>query len=127
VSDAQEIMPVPVHLVADDTKQQHLPPHMDVRTYTIVITAANPVPEVLPQDRTREYAVLQALDNQVVLCSTKADAQQPGNSVVGLPNPAGAVLATGIAIPVKGTSHMRLAAAVYPSRVSVIAGYRTGG
>lgn len=122
----QEITPVPVHVIADDTAVQQLPPHMDVRAYTVVITAANPVPEVLSQDHTREYAVLQALDNQVVLCSSKSDAQNAGNTVVGLPNPAGAVLAVGIAIPVKGTSHMRVAAAVYPSRVSVIAGYRVG-
>lgn len=93
-------------------------------TRTIVVSATNPYPVALPTDESRDYAILIALDNQVVVCNSFGDAQDPSNQVAGLPNPIGSVLFVGIAVPMRGTNKMWLAAAVYPSRVTVIAGHK---
>lgn len=120
--------PVPVHVVSADVPLG-TPPASRQRvitdsTRTIVVTATNPNPIALPTDESRDYAILIALDNQVVLCNSFGDAQDPSNLVVGLPNPQGSVLYVGIAVPTRGTNKMWLAAAVYPSRVTVIAGHK---
>jgi hypothetical protein len=120
--------PIPVHITSANegvipgaTPQELIKAH----TRTIVITPANLYPTALGRDESRAYAILTALDNQVVLSDSWAEVQDPNNLVAGLPNPSGSILAVGIAVPVLGFNVMYLTAAAYPSRVSVIVGSKT--
>jgi hypothetical protein len=92
--------------------------------YTVVLTEAFPVRLLLPLAPNREWAIVQAFDNDVVLCDTQGQAQDPANADSTLAAPQGGLLATGVVLPLRNRNEVFVTAAAFPSRVSVIAAYR---
>lgn len=120
-------MPVmSVHIASSDVPQAapaaRQPPPASF--YTLVLTAAYPVRLMLPLAPSREWAIVQALDNDVVLCDTEGQAQDPANADTGLAAPQGAVVPVGVVIPLRNRNAVYVTAATFPSRVSIIAAYR---
>lgn len=90
---------------------------------TIVLTAAYPVRLLLPLAPSREWAIVQALDNDIVLCDSEGQAQDPSNADTGLAAPQGGVVPVGVVIPLRNRNAVYVTAASFPSRVSIIAAY----
>jgi hypothetical protein len=92
-----EIIPVPVVLANAEalagavtgTRKRY---RKAVMPRTIVLSAANPVLPLLGQDLSRLYALVEAFGNDVVLCESLSQANDPFNDVAGLPNPQGYLL-----------------------------------
>lgn len=101
-------------------------PEFHVTTRTIVLTAAHPVLDLAPADPSRDYMLLQVFGNPAVLCNDLSQAQDPANQVAGLPNPNGSLLGTGLVIPVRATNRLWVAAAVFPTQISVITAHKGG-
>lgn len=59
---------------------------------TVVLTANDPVQDILPADPDREVAYVQALDNDIVIASTKGVAGSAVNTVASAPNPDGTLV-----------------------------------
>lgn len=91
--------------------------------YTVVLTAAFPVRLLLPLARNREWALVQAFDNDVVLCDSQGQAQDAANADSALAAPQGGLVATGVVLPLRNRNEVYVTASVFPSRVSVIAAY----
>ena len=90
---------------------------------TIVLTAQDPVQQLLPLDPLRDSAhVLQGGDQDIVICHSKADAQAASNSTASLPNPTGALILKTFLhpVPLPTTARVLVTAQAFPARVSVI-------
>lgn len=90
---------------------------------TVVLTSDEPVKQLLAPNPNREYAIIIARTNDVVLCESKGDGQAASNvSDTTYANPNGSVIPHDIEITFrKITSEMWAAAATYPTRVTVLA------
>ena len=98
---------------------------MQIIPYTVVLTADDPVQQLLPRGETREYALVQVLDNDAVITVSKGEGQAPantGDTTLAAPN--GAIIPTGVVVPLRCTNEVWAAAATYPTRISVIAAYQ---
>jgi hypothetical protein len=121
-----DITPVPVHVTGTDVPLQQAAPPSPVigcRPYTVVLTAAQPVQEILALDGKRVYALVQAGGNDAVISNNYAEIGNAANVVAGLPNPIGMVLPYGNTVPTKipGGQRWWAAAAAYPTQVTVLA------
>ena len=118
--------PVRVHITGSDvdTTAPRRTHGLIIVTRTIVLTAANPVQDLASYDPAREYLLLQVFGNNAVLCSNNSQATDAANQASGLPNPNGTLLTTGQVIPVKAINRLWVAAAAYPTQVSVIIAHR---
>jgi hypothetical protein len=123
-SDTETMTPVPVHVASSAVPMgAHHPPRLRISTFTRTLAAAGNL-DLVPDNPAREYLLLQVIGTQtVVLCSALSQAQDPANTTVGLPNPNGSVLATGIVIPVKANNRLWIAAPA-AAQVSVIEALR---
>jgi hypothetical protein len=115
--------------------------HYDITFRTIVLNApaaGNPavgssVKVLCAADLSREYIIVSAVTNDVVLCSSQADAQDGNNAVAGLPNPTGTLLkasTTTLAYPpirIPTTDLVWVTAASFPAIVPVILVNRVKG
>lgn len=116
-----------VHVTGADVQLGQAPPRPEAPPasfYTIVLTARYPVRQLLPLAPSREYAIIQAFDNDVVLCDSEGQAQDAANADAALAAPQGALVATGVVLPLRNRNAVYVTASEFPSRVSVIAAYR---
>lgn len=115
--------------------------HYDVTFRTIVLTApvgtepavGTSIRPLCAADLSREFIIVAAMTNDVVLCETQSKAQDPANAVAGLPNPEGSLLkasTTTLAFPplkIPCTDQVWVTAASFPALVSVILVNRVKG
>ena len=123
----QTVQPVPVHVTGIDeglALAGAAPPRRPVgtRAYTVVLTATNPVQEILALDGKRAYALVQAGGNDAVINNSYAEISNAANQVATLPNPVGMVLPYGNTVPTKipGGQRWWAAAAAYPTQITVL-------
>lgn len=122
----QPIDPLPVHVCAPVVTVPTVSQH--VTTRTVLLTTANAVQQILPQDPLRVMAwLLPKIDNNVVLCHSLTQAQDPANADPALAAPNGALVSAALtaAIPVPGTQAMWMAGNTFPTRVGLIIERRT--
>jgi hypothetical protein len=117
---ALPIMPVPVSVCDPVVTVATVPQH--VSFHTLVLTTDDPQRQLLPLDALRVEALVQALDQDVVLTSSRSQAQSTANTVASLPNPDGAILPKANTTPTRmpATAEVWATAQVLPARVSVI-------
>lgn len=120
----------PEALIGESGKKRHY----DVTFRTIVLnapTGASPavgtsIRPLCAADLSREYIIVAAVTNDVVLCETQSRAQDPANAVAGLPNPEGYLLkasTTTLAFPpvqIPNTDQIWVTAASFPAIVTAI-------
>lgn len=125
---AGDLMPVPVHVVsgallAAPKRELHRTEYL-----TVVLTADDPVQQLLPQSPNRVCAWLQALDNDVVIGKDTSQAGAATNTVASNPRPSGAVIPKANTAPYPLDSndvvYVGLTTTGSASRVSVTAVYR---
>lgn len=119
------VAPVPVHVTGAAPGVQlggRAARRVGCRPYTVVLTAANPVQEILGLDAKRAYALVQAGGNDAVISNNNAEISAPVNQVAGLPAPIGMVLPYGNTAPTRipGGERWWAAAAAYPTQVTVL-------
>lgn len=83
--------PVHVHIVSSGVAPR---PRKQKRTVfsTVVLTANEPVQEILPKSENRVCAYVQAIDNDIVLATTFAQGQSKANTATSVPFPSGMYL-----------------------------------
>lgn len=131
--DIEDYRPVRTHIVSSDIPLGHAPSnrhHRDVTFRTIVLTAANPIRVLCAADLSREYLLVSAATNDVVLCENQSKAEDPANSVAGLPNPEGYLLKASATtaganlsfdpVRLESTDLIWVTAASFPAQVSVL-------
>lgn len=92
---------------------------------TVVLTADEPVKQLLKPDPNRAWAIIQVFDNTIVLTTSKGNAQAAANTGdTTLARPIGAIVPTGVVVPLRQQNEVWAAAATYPTRISVISAYR---
>jgi len=123
-----DVQPVPVHVTGIDeglALAGAAAPRRRVgcRAYTVVLTAASPVQEILALDGKRAYALVQAGGNQAVINNNFAEINNAANVAAGLPAPVGMMLPYGNTTPTRipGGERWWAAAAAYPTQVTVLA------
>lgn len=94
--------------------------------YTIVLTAAFPVRQMLPLAPNREWALVISADNEVVLCDSQGQAQDTANADSTLAQPQGGLLPANLVVPLRNKNAVWITASVFPSRVTVFAAYKEG-
>lgn len=122
---ARDYPAVRVHVESSDVP--HPAPHwprLRITVRTIVLTAAQPYNDLALEDPAREYILLQVFGNNAVLCTSYSQAQDPANQAAGLPNPNGCLLSTGLVIPIRATNRLWVAAAAFPTQISVIIAHK---
>lgn len=116
--------PVPVHVSnAADLVPVTRTRRKAVRTRTIVLTATDPVQDLLPQSEGRcEAWVFQCGDNDIVISHSGTQAKATANTVATLPNPSGTLVVKTFLSPVPVPSNDRtwVTAQAFPTRVSVL-------
>lgn len=123
--------PVKVHIVSTEVVPQPAPKpkRKNRRTVfeTVVLTANEPVQIILPSSDARVKAYIQPLDNDIVLTSSKAQAQASANTETNVPFPSGTYLpkSNTAPYPVEGNDAVYAAATTTAtsSRVSIQAVY----
>lgn len=116
--------PIPVtvanaHELAPVTKTRR----KAIRTRTLILTADNPVQDLLPQAEERcEAYVLQCGDNDIVIAHSGTQAKAASNAVATPPNPSGALIIKTCLFPVPVPTNDRVwvTSPAFPTRVSVI-------
>lgn len=96
---------------------------------TLILTATDPVQQLAPIDPLRrDCIVMQAGDNDIIICASKGEAQAGSNSTALLPNPSGALMLKTVLAPLSIRTQGRLfvTAQAFPTRVSVIITRRAG-
>lgn len=125
MNEYEHVEPARVHVVnAHELTRPKARKRLEVTCYTVVLgTGTNAVQELLPLDETREFAMVQAIDNDVVVCHTSAQAQGAANSTSGLPNPSGYLLpkANTGPTPIHGTNRVLVTSQANAGRISVMA------
>ena len=91
-----------VHVASSDVPT--IPTRKQKRTVfnTVVLTAGEPVQEILPKSEKRICAYVQAIDNDIVLASSLAQGQSRTNTAASVPSPSGSYL------PKANTAPLRL-------------------
>jgi hypothetical protein len=124
VPEGDVFTPIPVHISnAHDLTPKSVTRRKAVRTRTIVLTAGDPVQDLLPQSEARcEAWVLQCGDNDIVVAHSGNTAKAQSNTVATLPNPSGALILKTVLVPVPVPTNDRVwvTAQAFPTRVSVI-------
>lgn len=118
--------PIPVHLTSSDVAMG-APAPAPRRTprrltgFTKVCTSTAPVQDLVPLDENRLYIEVQAVDQDVVICTDISQSQDASNVATGLPNPTGILLPKANTTPtrIEGAGRMWVTAAAYPARVAV--------
>lgn len=122
------MVPVGVHIVSSAVPQPAAAGKLRTSYETYVLTANDPAQCILPDDDKRVIALVQAIDNDIVLGPTNAVAGSTVNTVAGVPQPNGAYIpkANTAPTPVKGGNAVwaGITTAGSNSRVTVIATYR---
>jgi len=117
-----ELVPIPVRIVSGPELQSSFKKeHRDITFRTIVLSALNPVRPLFAADLSRQLVIVQAFSNPVVLCETQSKAQDPANSVAGLPNPEGYLLSSNNTAPtyLPTTDLCWVTAQAFPAIISV--------
>jgi len=122
---AEEIGILHVHV----TNPQDIKPEKEAQCLTVVNTGTEllqaveqPAHVLLPEDPDREWAIITALDNAVVICHTVAQANDAANSTNTLAQPTGSVIPINQPYPLTGQNKLWVTTGTFPSRVSVIVG-----
>ncbi len=123
---SEDYAPIRVHIasaapgMAPGPAARHQLAHLLPRT--VVLTADEPVKQLLRPDPHREYAIVIARTNDVVLTETRGDGQAPANTAdATLASPNGGVIPHDVEISLPSiTSELWAAAATYPTRVTVL-------
>lgn len=121
--------PVKVHIASSDVHQPVSRSERQKRTVflTAVLTASEPVQEILPKSEKRICAYVQAIDNDIVLATSLAQGQSRTNTAASVPSPSGYYLPKANTVPIElyGNDLIYAAATVTNSnsRVSVMAVY----
>lgn len=91
-----------VHIASSDVHPE-APARKQRRTVfnTVVLTANEPVQEILPKSENRYCAYVQAIDNDIVLASNLAQGQAKVNTAASVPSPSGAYLPKANTAPLK--------------------------
>lgn len=123
--DGDVYTPIPVHVsnAADLAPALPRARRKALRTRTIILTADNPVVDLLPQSEARCDAwVLQCGDNDIVVSHSGTQAKASANSVATLPNPSGALIIKTCLFPIPIPTNDRawVTAQAFPTRVSVV-------
>lgn len=117
----QPIEPVPVHVCEPVVTVPTVAQHVTFRTVTL--TAANPVQQILNLDPLRIRAwLLPKIDNNVVLCHSISQAQDPANADPMLTAPNGAYVSAALTapVPIPGTAPVWCVGNTFPTRVGLI-------
>lgn len=116
--------PIPVHISnTSDLAPAIRNRRKAFRTRTIVLTAADPVQDLLPQSEARcEAWVLQCGDNDIVISHSGSQAKATSNTVATLPNPSGALILKTVLfpVPIPTNDRMWVTAQAFPTRVTVL-------
>lgn len=96
-----DLIPLPVEVInLRDLKASESKCHYDLTLRTITLTAANPVRDVFAGDLSRRLVICQAFTNDVVLCQSQSQAQDPANAATANPGfPEGYLLAAANTTP----------------------------
>jgi hypothetical protein len=123
--EVPSVDPIPVVTVGSVAVEEILPQHVAFRTF--VLTADNPYKQLLALDPLRVRATLLALDDDVVLTSSRAQAMSPANLDSTLATPDGAVLPKSFPVSVDAVGEVwaTAPATTYPARVAVYMTRRT--
>jgi hypothetical protein len=117
--------PIPVHvenaheLVSAPAKTRR----KAMRTRTIILTADNPVVDLLPQSEERcEAYVLQCGDNDIIVAHSGTQAKATSNTVATPPNPSGALIVKTCLFPIPLPTNDRVwvTSPAFPTRVTVL-------
>ena len=128
MNESHDLVPIPVYLhnieslAAAVSRPRRY--HYNITFRTIVLTAGGVGQSIRPlcaDDPSREYLLVQAFTNDVVLCESQSRAQDPANSVVGLPNPEGFLLwhTNVTATRIDSQDLIWVVAASFPAQVTV--------
>lgn len=117
--------PIPVHIANPEALAPGPSPHRRkaIRTRTLILTADNPVQDLLPQSENRcEAYVLQCGDNDIIIAHSGTQAKAASNQVATPPNPSGALVVKTFLFPVPVPTNDRawVTSPAFPTRVSVI-------
>jgi hypothetical protein len=114
VDELYAVEPVKVELCSPVVTIDTVPQH--VSCFTIVLTADEPVQKLMDLDPLRHEAIVISLDQDVVLCHSYQQAQDPANVTAALPRPNGYILSGGAGFPpyvvLETTAHLWVAAPV---------------
>jgi len=127
----EKITPIPIHLASAEpgvlTGQPAKPRRVKTIYETYILTAADPVQAILPQDPQRYRYTVIAIDNDIILGPTKGVVGSPVNIVAGVPAPNGfylpAFLRAATVIFDNGMVYAGATTVATISRVAVIAEY----
>jgi hypothetical protein len=112
---------IPVEITHPVTTVATVAQHITCQT--IVIASGDTqggVWALLPLDPLRVRAVILSVDQDVVICHTRPQAQASGNTGSSVPNPSGAYLPKTTMLTLNGTQEMWVAAtSATPTRVSI--------
>ncbi|MBO2460967.1 hypothetical protein [Actinomadura violacea] len=123
--EVPSVDPIPVVTVGSVAVEEILPQHVALRTF--VLTTDNPYKQLLALDPLRVRATLLALDDDVVLTSSRAQAMSPANLEATLAAPDGAVLPKSFPVSLDTVGEVWATAptGTYPARVAVYMTRRT--
>lgn len=131
MSDDNQQHKLPVHIASSDVPigaAPAAPARWRTSFGTYVLTADDPAQCILPEDARRVSALVQAIDNDIVIGPSKGAVAAPVNTVANVPQPNGAYIpkANTAPTPVKGGNVVFAGATTTAteSRVTVIATYR---
>lgn len=122
----EEMTAVPVCIADPVVTVPVVPQHTSFRT--VVLTSDDPVRQILPLDPLRVSATVISPDNDAVLAGSKSQASDKANlSDTTLARPNGTLLPKALTagMPISSTDAVWVAAATYPSRISVLITRRT--
>jgi hypothetical protein len=133
-TEINELTPIPIHVasVSSDIRLAEVTAAKKCRRksvyQTILLTANDPVQQILEPSDNRVIAWVQPIDQDVVLTANKGDGQSSRNTGDStLANPTGALLKkvfdNGSLVPIDDIGEVWVAASVFPCRVTVIAVY----
>ncbi len=117
-------MPVCVteKVITEPVTPQAFTTHTILLSTATISTEGNGIDELLPKDELRVRATVLAVDQDIVICHSKAQAGSPSNSVAAVPAPEGFYLPKGIAYPLNTTQRVWVAAvSAAANRISVSA------
>lgn len=124
MSTETDYAPIKVHVASSDVGpgEQSGKKAVFCRAYTVVLTSAITTEAILELDPKRLYALVAAGGNDVIINTSKGEAQNVANTTTGLPNPIGFYLSAGFTVPTKlpGGQKWYASAAAYPAQVTVL-------
>jgi hypothetical protein len=117
----QTIEAIPVHVMADDTKEEKRPKEYRVTHRTFLLTANNPSYNIVGYDPARCKMYMNVLDNPVVLSGSTSQANDANNLTGTLTAPNGRILpiSNGSEYCIEGPDETWISTNTYPTRVGV--------